>query len=108
MSFFWEMAKLAFEVQVQKAYVQSQKNKIIVNAEVKEKPILPFGPDDLIGKDGSHLLIVASTGLGKSNLFGHIERMFLPLVEKKELTLVVDDPKGDLLEYLSDYPKEML
>jgi hypothetical protein len=81
--------------------------KVSKVVEVK-KAILPFGIEESIGKDGTNVAIAGAHWCRKSNLVGWIEREAVPLQQQGKLNLLVDDPKGDLIGYLSNVPKEML
>ena len=107
MSFLWEMGKLFVKYQVHQTVVKSELARSASLAKPREiKPILPFTLDDIVGKDGTHCVIAAAMGAGKSNLLGHIERLMIPRLNSGSLSFYAIDPKGDLLMYLTDY-KEM-
>jgi hypothetical protein len=106
-SFLWEIGKLFVEYQLQQASVQAQLNRKVAPVEAKKKPVIPFDPDDVIGENGTNILEIGDIGSGKTNAAGHIVEMFMPMVQAQQLTVAVDDPKGDMLQFLPHGITEM-
>jgi hypothetical protein len=107
LGFLSELLKIGFQVGLERAVVKQQMGKIVVTPVAKQKPVFPFDPEGVIGKDGTNMLEIGDIGSGKTNAAGHIIEMFMPMVQEQKLTVVVDDPKGDMLSFLPHGITEM-
>jgi hypothetical protein len=102
-----ELGWVLFQGMLQQQMYQAEMAKSPSKTVAVVKPMFPFGHRDIVGEDGTNMLLLADIGSGKTNTVGHIVEMFVPLQQRGELNIAVIDQKGEMLERLPPGITEM-